>query len=589
MCKKGTRINRKITRFGLILTVGIVGAGSWPMISYAGWIQSESGSWSYEMENGEKAVGWLRDADGGWYQMGTDGVMLSSCWFQDVDETWYYLNMDGRMLSGQWYQDWDARWYYLNQNGAMLRGCMTPDGYTVGMDGAWDGEMRKRSNIGRGDSGGGSSGGGKSSGNSAESSVGSSEDEAGDGPGDSGSDYDSGDEADDGGVGDSSSDSEEDDQTNLEALQKAMNILFSWYDLAAQAESRITKEAPEHIPDGRFLVTNRVENDARLMTIAGQILDLNDSNVSSEEDLCWEIYIVGKNMVPNGAVLKTIFRDDIQYSHLNLDAVEVEEDIYYVSKFIIVRTSGSITEDKKNTDEYRWKEGDTVTREIDGKNYEFSCIDENYTGGELALFLCNSVIPADWKSSYVPEQGEDGVYEYQYLAGPIVHFGDTSDYKYSDIRSWLKENEDDCSDAERINLGVTYAYTGRTEDGMYSQLEDSDLISSYIGSQKMMDQLWILSLEEALIYREHLWCFEGENEENPDTQIGEFSKGYWLRTPAASGRDEGSEMVYIVDLVNGSLRPESIMPKQEDSADEECLDTAAVGVRPAFVLKQNGF
>ena len=134
---------------------------------------------------------------------------------------------------------------------------------------------------------------------------------------------------------------------------------------------------------------------------------------------------------------------------------------------------------------------------------------------------------------------------------------------------------------------MSYAYLGSTEEGMFGQLDEADLTAEYIGNQRMLDKLFVLSLDEALLYREKLWCFEGENEENPESQIGEFCKGYWLRTPAGN-RDSG-EMVYIVDLVNGNLRPECIVPAVENletAEDEELLVTTAIGVRPAFVLQQ---
>lgn len=565
--KKDTGKRKK--RFVTIMAVGAVCTAACSVPVYAGWIQSESGRWSYELDDGRLAAGWFQDVDGIWYRMGDDGFMLADQWFWDAD----------------------GRWYYLSQSGAMLADCVTPDGYTVGADGAWDGgaAIRLSGNTGSGGSGG-SGGGGRSRGIS---SAGGNSSNSG---GSSGSGENSGsletDPSSPGANNGSSLESKDTGSssgvTDLDTLQTAINTLFSWYDRAIQAESGITGEDAAAIPDGRFLVRNQSELNTRLATIVGQILDLPDT-----EEKCWEVYVIGKNIVPNGTILKTLFRDNIQYSHLNLDTIEVEDTIYHVSKFIIVRVSDITTEDEERVTEGYWNTGDEITREIDGESYQFTCIDDHYTSlqntEDLALFLCDSVIPADWGSDYIPRQEENGVYEYEFIAGPIVKFGDNSDYKYSAIRSWLTENDGDFSDAKEVNTGVSYACFGSTEAGMFRQLDDSDLNAEYIGSQKMMDKLFILSLEEALMYRDNLWCFEGETEENPESQIGEFCKGYWLRTPSGTRCGDSCEMVYIVDLINGNLRSECIAPESDDletMTEQEMKVTTTVGVRPAFVLEQ---
>ncbi|MGN0158573.1 MAG: DUF6273 domain-containing protein [Brotaphodocola sp.] len=576
---------KRNNRFLKMMTMGILCTSAWSMPAYAGWIASGTGQWLYETDDGQLAVGWFQDTDSGWYHMGDDGWMHASQWYLDDDQNWYYLNEDGRMIAAQWFQDIDGKWYYLSQSGAMLSGCVTPDGYTVGADGTWDGAEAGQTSR-KGSSSGGTSGssGRNRSGSNSGSASGGSGGMNGNINRDSGENKSSSD-----GEGSQDASGSTDQEEDLEKLQMAMNMLFSWYDFAAQAESKVTGEAPGTIPDSRFLVRSQEEMDVRLMTIAGQILDSahEEDSLHEEDGTCREVYVIGKNIVPNGTILKTIFRDTVQYSHINLDTIEVGEDIYYVSKFIIVRISDTITKDEKNEIEGYWNIGDMVTREIDGESYQFYCIDDAYgtlqgTGEKLVLFLCDSVIPADWNSVYVPQQKEDGVYEYEWIAGPIVNFGESNDYKYSAIRSWLNENDSDFSDAKEVNIGVSYAYSGETEEGMFGQFDESDLTASYIGNQKMMDKLFSLSVREALTYRDYLWCFEGEKEENPESQIGEFSKGYWLRTPEANAK------VYVVDLVNGNLRPESIDCNEEDveeSADQELAATKTIGVRPAFVLE----
>lgn len=53
------------------------------------------------------------------------------------EEVWKYENNDGSHLVSQWFQDDDGCWYYLDGQGNMVTDGVTPDGYTVGKDGAW--------------------------------------------------------------------------------------------------------------------------------------------------------------------------------------------------------------------------------------------------------------------------------------------------------------------------------------------------------------------------------------------------------------------------------------------------------------------
>lgn len=49
---------------------------------------------------------------------------------------WWYQNDDGGNTAGGW--QWiDGKCYYFNSDGYMLANMRTPDGYLVGMDGAW--------------------------------------------------------------------------------------------------------------------------------------------------------------------------------------------------------------------------------------------------------------------------------------------------------------------------------------------------------------------------------------------------------------------------------------------------------------------
>lgn len=240
-----------------------------------------------------------------------------------------------------------------------------------------------------------------------------------------------------------------------------------------------------------------------------------------------------------------------------------------------------------------WNIGDTVIRRIDGKDYRFRCIDQNYADHmdvhrNGALFLCDEVIPANTGSRYEFETPEDGPHDYVYIPGPIVRFGSSADYKYSSVRGWLSRSESGFADAIMVNTGVERAYQGSTKAEYWEQLLQDDLAPLYLGSQKMEDRLFILSVDEAYRYRNWLWKFHGAKKRNPETQIGEFCKGYWLRTPC--GKAEGTE-IYIVDLVNGNIRPEKVSVREQKSGkgmeqDEEIKVTGTTGVRPAFVLPQ---
>lgn len=251
----------------------------------------------------------------------------------------------------------------------------------------------------------------------------------------------------------------------------------------------------------------------------------------------------------------------------------------------------------------RWSLGDTVVREVDGEAYRFRCIDENYSDEmehhrQVALFLCDTVIPANYGSRYKFETPDDREHGYVYEPGPIVNFGASCDYKYSAVRRWLKSAEPGMDDAEPVNIGVSRAYTGSTPEGKYSSFSGG-LAGSYIGSQKMTDQLFILSVDEAFKYRDWLWRFDGAKEENPESQYGPFSKGYWLRSPAGDCGKLDTGLVYIVDLVNGNIHPAPTVPAKQDTKnntnltrdrkdaeDIEVQVTGTTGVRPAFVLPQ---
>lgn len=350
-------------------------------------------------------------------------------------------------------------------------------------------------------------------------------------------------------------------------------------------------------------VSNRLENDRQILSEAGQCL--------REGKREGEFYVTGRNYMPEGTVLESFYGDSLEYSNTLEEMEDTGGATHYKMRFAVKWKLDKEEEQdhpkEEGEEKQYWSLGDTVIREIGGQRYCFRCIDQNYktrstSGQTAALFLCDAVIPADWGSSYEYGKQDDGSYGYTFRPGPIVHFGDSNDYKYSKIRQWLKSQEEGVGGALWVHIGVEQSYTGQTETGGYSQLQEKNLHSYHIGSQQMTDRLFILSVEEALRYKEYLWNFGGMPEsgrkENPESQTGAFSKGYWLRSPEGEGDASLGSKVYIVDLTDGTIRPEKSRPNEEtdDSEEEHLLSrqkeewmiTSSIGVRPALALPQQG-
>lgn len=357
------------------------------------------------------------------------------------------------------------------------------------------------------------------------------------------------------------------------------NRLEEYYQQAKEMESKITGEEVEHISNTRFCITNQSENNLRIQSIISHI-DKNQSNT---------FYIIGKNFIPNGIAIPDWFGSDAEYSN------HIEEICFIgADSYVVARMSVSWKEEeeilKPIPGKQHWNLGDIVEQELDGIYYQFQCIDQNYLYKEenqkqMALFLCTSIISADTGSDYWYVEQEDGSLSYEFCPGPIVNFGSSNDYKYSHIRKWLNETGAERLEGEEIPIGVDYAYTGYTEEMQFGEINRSGLKPGYIGNQKMSDRIFILSVDEALKYKEYLWKFEGEHEENPDTQYGPYSKGYWLRNPMGTSADYDTNYVYVVDIVNGNIRPWLMKPEEVHDDKEQSL-TSTIGVRPAFVMPQ---
>lgn len=66
---------------------------------------------------------------------------LKNQWKQ-VWDNWYYFGEDEKSKYNTW-AEIDGKWYYFDSFSRMLHDTSTPDGYTVGSDGAWikDGQV----------------------------------------------------------------------------------------------------------------------------------------------------------------------------------------------------------------------------------------------------------------------------------------------------------------------------------------------------------------------------------------------------------------------------------------------------------------
>ena len=56
---------------------------------------------------------------------------------KELDGKWYYFCSTGSLAKNVWKAGANGIWYYLGQDGVMLTNTTTPDGYKVGADGAW--------------------------------------------------------------------------------------------------------------------------------------------------------------------------------------------------------------------------------------------------------------------------------------------------------------------------------------------------------------------------------------------------------------------------------------------------------------------
>lgn len=388
--------------------------------------------------------------------------------------------------------------------------------------------------------------------------------------------------------------------------------LDAWIQTAELANKEITGEITRDWP---VITANQEESRERLLNLVSMVSD-------GERH---EIYLIARNHSPSAVILGQKFPDVRGVSELVMDEFLYSGDRYCILRVGFQRTwkeegcihdmeteesaaagctseghdkyrcrrcgyeetvyfpaAGHRDEDGDgicevcymnsdgggNAGEVRYREGDIQIRTIGGRQYRFRCIDEDYSddmdnSGYAALFLCDTVIRSD-----VESQGQ---------TVKKINFGSDNNYKTSNVRKWLRDKtEEPLSDISGTYIGVNTAYQGATGRGQYEQFAFDDLEGYEKPFQMLEDQMFILSIEEAVKYRDFLWKFNGNAENNPESQYSPYSRGYYLRTPQYEGGEyfQYGRGIYAVDLFDGSIHPVDVS------------DTG-LGIRPAYIVSQN--
>ena len=216
----------------------------------------------------------------------------------------------------------------------------------------------------------------------------------------------------------------------------------------------------------------------------------------------------------------------------------------------------------------RWAVGDIQTRRLGKDTYQFRCVDDDYSSAgsdhqKCALFLCETVIRSDMDSTDSQKK--------------IITFGKNNNYRDSEIRKWLRDSctgeaglQMGAAALMPVNVGVRTAFLGQTSPGTEGEAAETELVKYTLLPQMMSDRMFLLSVEEALEYREELW--DTVSEESP------YSRGYWLRTPVYQEGENGGftygTEAYAVDLRDGTIGPAEV-------------SDGSFGLRPAYCLPQS--
>lgn len=394
--------------------------------------------------------------------------------------------------------------------------------------------------------------------------------------------------------------------------QEAKNKLNGWLEIARAADLKLTGT---ETADYQIITRKIQESNERLLNL----VSMADSAERQE------VYLIAVGYTPNAVIVGQTFQDVRNVSELVRDEFTIAGEVYTVLRVgfertfdestcnhdyevidwveptctengyetvrcrkcgkeetVILPAKGHIDEDGDGIcyicyepadgvpEAVHYSIGDVQARTIGNKIYLFRCIDDDYEDAmdnsqKTALFLSDSVIRSD-----MPEKAGHAV------DGAVkkLSFGDNNNYKYSKIRDWLLDNAD--SDfVHETYIGITKSYIGTTWKGTYEQFGEGSIMGAKDMFQLLQDRVFILSVEEAIKYRDYIWKFNGSEINNPESQISAYSKGYYLRTPQDGGLDDFvyGNGIYAVSLVDGNIQPVDVKE-------------TSIGIRPAMAVPQ---
>jgi hypothetical protein len=380
--------------------------------------------------------------------------------------------------------------------------------------------------------------------------------------------------------------------------------LNKWLEIAKEADYSITGEYPT---DMQVISGSQSEGNERLLNLVS-MTDGTDRK---------EIYLIARGYYPNAAIISQRFQSVKNISELSMEEVKIASNTYtilrvgfekaYVESLcshdykvidevaatcienghltircnkcgkeesIVTSALGHVDSDhdgicdvcQEPSDEapeaVHYSIGDVQVRTIGNRTYLFRCIDDDYEDAmgnsqRLALFLCDSVIRSDI----------GGV-------SKKLNFGDNNNYKYSKVREWLLENAK-ADFVHETYIGITNSYMGATISGAYEQFSESSLLGQSRLFQQLEDRVFILSVDEAIKYKDYLWKFNGSEENNSESQLSAYSKGYYLRSPQDSGITDFryGTGIYTVSLIDGNIRPVEV-------------SETSIGIRPVMAIPQ---
>lgn len=108
-----------------------------------GWLRTNDMKWylfEYEKtkDNGKMIKG-FRLVEDSWFYFDNQGIMAVG--FNDINNDTYYFETTRDLNEGKMATGWkliEDKWYYFTKEGKLIKNSTTPDGYKVGLDGAWE-------------------------------------------------------------------------------------------------------------------------------------------------------------------------------------------------------------------------------------------------------------------------------------------------------------------------------------------------------------------------------------------------------------------------------------------------------------------